>query len=185
MNPLHTTAKTSDQGFTLLELLVVVIMVGVLAAIAAPGWLTFLNRQRVTAVRSDLIETLKLTQQDAIQRRQSRQLKVIETATTPTVQIGPLGTTGFSQVLGGDTNNRGGVQLNAFRFEADGSKDTTVDTIAFNYQGLPTDRENLPFVITVTTANAGVKQCVIVASLLGSLKTASGDTCDNPNVAAQ
>jgi Tfp pilus assembly protein FimT len=75
------------------------------------------------------------------------------------------------------------VTLNAYRFKPDGTKDTaTVDTIAFDYKGLPTDRENLPFVITVTTAQAGTKQCVIVASLLGSLKTASDAQCDNPQV---
>lgn len=147
-------------------------MIGVLAAIAAPGLQAFLTRQRMSAVRSDLVQTLRNTQQDAIQRRQARQVKVITTATTPTVEFGPAGVTGFSQTLGDDVRNRGNLSLGT----------NGADTIAFDYRGLPTVPGNLPFVITVTTTQSDLKQCVIVASLLGSVKTANGDECDNPDV---
>ena len=45
----------ATHGFTMIELMVVMIMVGVIAAIAAPSWQGFLDRQRINAVRSDLM----------------------------------------------------------------------------------------------------------------------------------
>jgi prepilin-type N-terminal cleavage/methylation domain-containing protein len=183
MKRLPTPAKTSVAGFTIIELLVVIIIAGILAAIAAPGWVGFLNRQRANSVRSDLIATLKNTQQDAIQRRQSRQIKVIEAAATPTVEVGPLSLTGFSQTLGSDTNNPGKVTLDAYAVQADGTKVETVTAIAFDYRGLPVDRTSLPFVIAIKSGGATAQQCVIVANLLGSVKVATNAAeCANPRV---
>jgi len=180
LSTFHKTNKTS--GFTLIEVLVVVIIAGILAAIAAPGWLAFLNRQRVSTVKSDLVQTLKNAQQDAIQKRLSLDVKIEDSATVPTVVVN-----GLTQTLGSDVSSAGNLRLTSYVVTG-GTKDATFDTIRFDYRGMPSigksatpasfSDSSLPFVITVSTANSSAKQCVIVATLLGSLKTA----CDDPSL---
>ena len=55
----------SNSGFTLIELIVVIIIVGVLSAIAAPGWLAFTNKQRMNAVNDAALNALREAQRDA------------------------------------------------------------------------------------------------------------------------
>jgi type II secretory pathway pseudopilin PulG len=69
--------------------LVVIIMAGVLAAIAAPSWLAFVDRQRITAVRSELLLKVKEAQAKAI-RTKTLQSVVITSdpdGTKPTVSV--------------------------------------------------------------------------------------------------
>lgn len=54
-----------NGGFTLIEILVIVIMIGVLSAIAAPGWLAFVNNRRISTVRSQAADAIRKAQTEA------------------------------------------------------------------------------------------------------------------------
>ncbi|MDJ1168086.1 prepilin-type N-terminal cleavage/methylation domain-containing protein [Roseofilum sp. BLCC_M154] len=54
-----------EQGFTLLELIVVVAMIAILSAIATPSWLGFVRQQRVAAVNDGVSLALREAQQKA------------------------------------------------------------------------------------------------------------------------
>lgn len=60
-----------SQGFTLIEIIVVTLMVGILAAIASPSVLGFLARAKVNRGLSELQSMILLTQRNATRTSQS------------------------------------------------------------------------------------------------------------------
>lgn len=196
MSRLHRS-KTPHPiaGFTLIEVLVVIIIAAVLAGIAAPGWLAFVNRQRITSVQSDLVANLNKLQSDAQQRRTPVQVWV-EVGDTDRAQIryGAAGAP-FDQLrlqpLGDEGIPQGTIRLRAFRgldatwqplTTTSGTCDQDISKPCFNldFLGNP-DRSRVPFKIEVyetNSPNGSGRKCVIMPTLLGQIKTEQGDGCD-------
>lgn len=59
---------------TVLELLVVVALLGLLMAIAAPGWAYFHNVQRLNAAQDEIFQAMRVAQQSAIHRHHDWQV---------------------------------------------------------------------------------------------------------------
>jgi len=69
--PKPTRTRRKDQGFTLIELIITITIVGILAALAMPSFNDFILNQRAKNASFDLMSALTLTRSEAIKRNAS------------------------------------------------------------------------------------------------------------------
>lgn len=208
-----SSAISSEMaGFSLLEVLVVIIMVGILSAIAAPSWFSFTNRQRVNKANDIVVSAVQEAQRQAKKQKLGYSVSFITNNNIPEFAIYPKGSdpTTYWRVLGGDLGIQPGqivlgTNLTGTNTTTSTSSvsyaSTTSQTITFDYTGaldfvVKTNTNSLTSFQTNNIGNNGliiavavptpgsptqptaVKRCVIVKTLLGSLKTGKDTECN-------
>ena len=191
------TPKRSIAGFTLIEALVVIIMAGILFAIAAPSWIGFLNRQRLSTARGQVVEILRSAQAEAKRTKISRAI-VFDNTTTATANQQPriivvpvlddkstlndvitkAASDGRWQVLGNGDIKAGAIKIAGTPNNGSDSKGGNGAIIFDTYGNVnPNIGATLPYTITVQTANAPSRRCVKVMTLLGSMTSVEDGDC--------
>jgi prepilin-type N-terminal cleavage/methylation domain-containing protein len=178
-----TASKNGDGGFTLLEVLIIVLLLGIFASIAAPSWLAFINRQRVRTVNDRVFQSLRLAQSEA--KRTKRDITITFSAPPvdpPTVTFTPpLATGGSTQTLDGGGEIKPGTIVLSTNATVAVAPGVPLHSIVFDYQG---NVNNLPpnppspngrFAVTVSVPGGGSRQCVFVETLIGGMRTAEGN----------
>lgn len=74
--------QKSDRGFTLIELMVALVIVGVIGAIAAPNFIGLLNRIRVDSALEKLLGAVKETQRMSMKYGKSCRININPTTNT-------------------------------------------------------------------------------------------------------
>lgn len=178
---LHINARNS-KGFTLIELLVVMIIIGILSAIAAPSFLTALNRNRISNAAIRLKFALTEAQVNAIRIAKSCSLTInsglgsattlVDNVTTATPQCWRTGAASFA-----DTN----VSLTIVNQDAITPLTLTALPIEFDFKGRvkttgASSGGSDTRAIVVSLANTSYQRCVMISYPLGIARMGTYET---------
>ena len=147
--------RKQEQGFTLIEMIVTVIVVGILSAITAPSLIGLFDQMRVKDGLRQIESSLKEAQRQAMRRGSS--CKVTLKTTDNTITGNPTQCLAGSKIIDDRLEfkgNDGGDEIE-ITFTRKGSNTSDATTIAIFRDG----------------SNNGIQKCVIVAANLGGMKS--------------
>lgn len=178
---------TTSYGFTLLEVLAVTIILGILVAVAAPGWFNFLQRQRLNAAQDEIVRALQQAQQKAKQESTSWQVSFRETTVNGKTVVQWRTEDEIDPASGSDpflNNVTGGWKSLDSRISIDQDNTTLEDNgssvwrTQFDYKGRALgDKGIYKGRITLSANNIDDKRCIFISTILGSIREAKDEEC--------
>ena len=153
-----------DNGFTLLELLTVVAIVGILSAIVAPSWKAFTDSKKVSSVAERAFMALRNAQSQAIQQRLETQIQFRVNGDSIEYAYS------YSSITYSQWENIGEAKFHS-------QNDFT--QISFDFQGnvkFPTITDEFP-TLAFTNDVGQVIKCVQVRTLIGAMSIEENDRC--------
>ena len=187
----------SNQGFTLLEVLIVVAIIGILSTISAPSWITFLNRQSLNKSTDQIYQAMQKAKSNARRDKTTWQVSfrqnTLQGKEVTQLSLHPADDEDFMPqyikenddlwsnldsniIIDQSKNNKG-------KYETSITNQTPTGPwrVQFNYQGCPVRKPRNECGqtsiqalgrITLRHQNGGQdRRCVIISTLLGAMRT--------------
>jgi prepilin-type N-terminal cleavage/methylation domain-containing protein len=184
---LYNARRKVNQGFTLIEMMVTVIIIGVIAALAAPNFLGLLNQSRVKDSLAQVEGAIKEAQRQAIRKGKTCKISFTSSGTGDNlsiVQIHPNETISgraysYSECL---LSNRELPKSVSFSLLNSGSgtletiNSTNEVNLAFSTKGNPNVQG---IMIVIEHPGTNTKKCIQIAGLLGNMITGDYDSTDS------
>lgn len=147
-------ARNNERGFTLIETLIIVVIIGILSAIAAPSFLGMLNRNKVNAALVQVQGALREAQREAIRRNKSCTVTLDTTNKKVTAPC----------LVTGDRNLEG-VAIR-----------TSNSSITFTFKGGTGSSSTI--VIASSDTSVTKQKCLAIATGIGIMRTGDYDATD-------
>lgn len=167
----------SSEGFTLLEVITITIILGILAAVAVPSWLGLIQVQRLNTAKSELFQEMRIAQQKAKAERNRWQVTFREennilqwrTDASPSNNICEQ-TTGWKSLDSRVTLDEDNMTFRSLddcwrvQFDDRGR--------AIGADGFYTGR------ITLEAQNINEKRCIYISTFLGAMREDKNQECE-------
>lgn len=157
-NNLPLTLRTTNSGFTLIELMVTIAVLAIIVGIAAPSISTQLANQRVKSTTATLVNALKEAKVESIIRRQEITLSYANDSTKG----------GTITIEDNDSN-----PLITYHYDAKTTIKSTDDEIKFQPNKTVTEMQ-----LTVCDNANSVSPQQILISAIGVITSKTGGTCE-------
>ena len=191
-------ATTPAAGFTMIETLIIVLIIGIFSAIVAPSWLMFINNQRLKVSLDRAYSAMELAQSNAKRDKISWQASfkevgenvqiAVHQADIPPAQVPANQWKNLESQIQIDTDETAVLQVNQNNEEKENG---TSRRVMFNYRGCPVSRSDHDCTITSIRAKGTLtlyhpnlrnsQRCIIISTLLGHKRTSKRQSKRNEN----
>lgn len=167
--------QANSAGFTLIEGLIAVVIMGLMAAIAAPSWFQLVQQRKINTSQDMVYQAMRATQADAMQQRHDRRFSIrdrngrIEWASHPETTLSsqaaawtPLVEGVVFAAIDNTMLSSGGTYY--VKFDMYGNVKAGLSTVTFS-----------------TGGSQQTHRCVVVSTMIGAMRKGKGHTQANSN----
>ncbi|WP_375513038.1 Tfp pilus assembly protein FimT/FimU [uncultured Nostoc sp.] len=163
VNSKNLLNKHSSNGFTLPETLVVVLLIGILATLAIPNWLGFVQARHLNTAQNEVYYAMRQAQSQARKEKLTWQASLREQNSILQWAVHPA-TVNPSNANWNNLNSN--VRLDA---ETTLQESNGIRQIQFDYRGNVT-KPPLGRITLSSKYGGKVKRCVVVSTILGAMR---------------